>query len=567
MIPVAAVAAGTTRANPPVTAVAPRALAGDRLEPDDLPAPQPERARHEAIDLPAIPDFRLADTEPGFRAPRELEVRGKRVLGTELKVRGYVTWIYDCTAALASANPQVPPAQLRSAIESDPALCEYPKLYLGDTKDTPRSTSLWVVDMPRAPTRQERVMLSKDQLKAWPEVPHVAVGDYVVVTGTWALRSLHAEHNSGGLLVYKAIERAEPPAAAAASGPVAAPEAELPAVTAAPLRKVVDETVRDISIQHLNACNQALAAKRYDAALLACQAATKAWSGNHLAWYATASAHMGRSAWRDAKETSARAVVLRPDQAMYQLYSGIALYESAHQQARDDRARKDHQRPEDVTAEVTAGQLEAARGPLERAVRIGPELWRAHYYLGRVQRELDADRAAAEQFTLAIKTNPGYRFAYVALVELYRRWGYIDQSLVVATIGALHVPAADAGDLWLEIAMAYDAKSSDDKAIAALGKAIECKPGDANAKLQRGRIYVRKGDAVNARRDLEDVLESSDPRADTAKQLAAQMLEQLVGSAAANTKDQTLCSSATSPCRVVAAPHSGWGIPNPITRM
>ena len=36
--------------------------------------------------------------------------------------------------------------------------------------------------------------LSKDERKALPAVPTLAVGDYVVITGTWALASPHAEH-------------------------------------------------------------------------------------------------------------------------------------------------------------------------------------------------------------------------------------------------------------------------------------------------------------------------------------------------------------------------------------
>jgi len=569
--PVAAAVAGTTRGGPPVKLVppvaAPVAPAVGPLEPDDLPAPQPEVAHHDAVDLPTIPDFQLAVTEPGFRAPRELQVRGKRLLGTELKVKGYVTWIYDCAAALASANPQISPPRLRSAIDSDPALCEYPKLYLGDTKNTPRSASLWVVDMPRAPTRQERVMLAKDELKAWPVLPRLAVGDYVVITGTWAQQSPHAEHNSGGLLVYKAVELAAPSAPPAASEPADRELAAEPLVVAAPpLRKAVDASLRDVSIQHLNACNQAIAAKRYEAAIPACQAATRAWDGNHLAWYATASAYMARGAWRDAAETIDRAVALRPDQAMYQLYRGISHYELARLQAREELAARRGPRPDEGAIDVPPSKLDAARDALQRAIRLGPELWRAHYYLGRIHRDLDEDRAAAEQFTLAVKTNPGYRFGYIALVELYRRWGYVDQSLVVAALGAMHVPAADAADLWLEIGMAYDAKASDDKAIAALGKAIAIAPDNASAKLQRGRIYFRKGDTANARRDLEDVVRSTDERADTAKQLAAQMLARLAGESSASAVGRTTCNGPT-PCRVMAAPYSGWGQDNPVTRM
>lgn len=557
--PVAVVRAGTSRPNPPINVVAPVAPVvptGNDLEPDDLPAPQLEVAHFAAgFDLPAIPDFQLAPGEPGFQSPRELQVRGARLLGTEIKVKGYVTWIYDCGAALASANPQQSPSRIRQVIDSDPALCEYPKLYLGDASTTPPVASIWVVDMPRAPTQRERVMMTKDQLKAWPAVPKLAVGDYVVITGTWAVRSNHAEHNSGGLLIYRGVERAAPriatlTAAVAAAAPAAVAASEPTAATSPALRKVVDPERYQSSIEHLNTCNKAISAKHYDAALIACQAATRAWEGNHLAWYAMTSAYMAKTAWRDAAATIQRAVTLRPEVAMYQLYDGITCYEAA----RADGANSDS-RPGDGTR--LADSRNAAREALLRAIKLAPELWRAHYYLGRIYRELDDAGHAAEQFSQTIKNNPRYRFGYVALVELYRRWGYVDQSLIVATLGAMRVAPVDAADLWLEVAMAYDAKSADDKAIIALGKALASRPDDVHAKLQRGRIYVRKGDAVSAKRDLADVLKATGAADEPARQLAAQLLGQLDGGGAAASSQGSICNSADG-CRIRAAPYSGW---------
>jgi tetratricopeptide (TPR) repeat protein len=563
--PGAVVRAGTSRPNPPINVVAPTAPTGNDLEPDDLPAPQLEVTHFAAgFDLPAIPDFQLAAGEPGFHAPRELQVRGAPLLGTEIKVKGYVTWIYDCRAALASANPQLSPSRLRQVIDSDPALCEYPKLYLGDTRTTPPVASIWVVDMPRAPTHGERVMMTKDQLKAWPAVPALAVGDYVVITGTWAVRSIHAEHNSGGLLIYRGVERAAPriatlTAAVTTAAPAAAAASEPPVATSPPLRKVVDPGRYEISIEHLNACNKAIVAKHYDAALIACQAATRAWEGNHLAWYAMTSAYMAKTAWRDAAVTIQRAVTLRPDVAMYQLYDGITCYEAARAEVHADGPRPGQ-------GALLQASRDAARAALLQAVKLAPELWRAHYYLGRIYRELGDAGHAAEQFAAAIKGNPRYRFGYIALVELYRRWGYVDQSLIVATLGAMRVAPADAADLWLEVAMAYDAKSADDKAIAALGKALASRPDDVHAKLERGRIYVRKGDAVSAKRDLADVLKATGATYEPAKQLAAQLLGQLDGSASAAPSQGSVCS-ASDTCRIRAAPYSGWAADDRLSRL
>src|SRR5215470_117039 len=136
------------------------AFAGGKPEPDDLPGPQPEVAKDlknpAKVDLPPIPAFDLPATEPGFHTPRELRVHGKPVLGTEIKVKGYITWIYDCVATLATSNPRASRAQIELAIASNPALCERPKFYLGDARNTSRDASIWIVDVPRPPTRLER---------------------------------------------------------------------------------------------------------------------------------------------------------------------------------------------------------------------------------------------------------------------------------------------------------------------------------------------------------------------------------------------------------------------------
>jgi tetratricopeptide (TPR) repeat protein len=509
-----------------------RPPAGPRMEPDDLPGPQPEVARDGAkVEVPPVPEFELPVVEPGFHGPRELRVHGRSVLGTEIKVKGYITWIYDCVTALAAINPRADRAQILRSIDKDPTLCERPKFFLGDARNTPRDASIWVVDVPRPPTRAERGNRKPSELKGWwPEVPRLALGDYVVVTGTWALSSPHDEHNTGGLVVYKALEHVAPPAGPAATATAPAPPASEPdiaVVTRAPLRKPVGEPVRNASIEHLNACNKAITARQYDAAIAACQAAVKAWDGNHLAWYAWASAHMARSEWQKARDAVEHAVTLRPDHGMYQLYHGISLYEAERERVRDEQARKENKKPDDVTIDTSQLQLDAARDALRRAVKLAPDLWRAHYYLGRIYRDLDDVKREAEQFSATITTHPSYRFGYIALVELYRHWDYLDQALAVARLGTAHVPAAEAGELWFEVGMAHDARREDDKAIEAFGKAIAANPADLSSKFQRGQVYFRRADFANARRDLEEVASSNDPRTATTRPLASQMLKQI----------------------------------------
>jgi len=486
------------------------AVADDRLEPDDLPEPQPEVVRDAAaVALPALPAFELPAAQPGEHRPRELRVHGRRMLDSIVKIRGYVTWIYDCEADLKALYPGVKRQQLRTAIDHDPTLCGQPKFYLGDARDTDRDASIWVADVP-------------PQLR-------VAPGDRVVVTGTWATWSPHTERHMEGLLVFGSLERVAPDAVepAVAAPADAAPEPEVTIVTRPPMRKVIDEQARNVSVTLLNACNKAIAARRYNDALTECRAATGIWDGNHLAWYAWASAHLARSEWQAAAIAISRAVALRPDRAMYQLYDGIARYEAAVQQARDDAAHAQRKRPDEVALDPSRLALEPGRDALRRAVRINPALWRGHYYLGRLYRDLEDARRAAEQFTAAIAANPSYHHSYIALCELYRRWGYLDQALAVALRGAERVRPTDVADLWFEVGLTQDARHLDDKALEAFGKVLDTRPRDANARFQRGQIYFRKGDFAAAQLDLEDVIQSSDPRLAAAQPIAQQLLHQM----------------------------------------
>jgi tetratricopeptide (TPR) repeat protein len=515
LAPVQLTLAGDPHPNPAPRAVAAPAVAFER---DDLPGPQLEVATHAAgIEVPALPPFDLPATEPGFRSPRELRVRGRPLLGTEVKVSGYVTWAYHCAAVLELANPNATRAQIDAAIHADPTLCGPPAFSLGDTSATSRDASISVVSPDGKPGTRAAPPRGID-----PGATPLAPGDYVTVTGPWIVPAGATSYDRDGVLAWSAVERATPPATAAAAAAELQPmEMMIDGPPKIPMRRIVDEQTVDASIEHTNACNKAIVARQYETAIAECQAATTTWDGNHLAWYAWAGAHMARREWSPARTAIERAVALRPDLPMYQLYHGIVLYEAAHERARSEPSRK----PVSPTL-----KLDAARDALRNAIRLAPELWRAHFYLGRVFRELDDSRRAAAQFTATIKNNPAYQLAYIALIEIYRRWDYIEQALAVATLGTTQVTGADAADLWFEIGIIHDARRADDKAIEAFSNAMAARPDDAGAKFERAQLYLRKGDLASAQRDLRDVARSADPRAGVTKQLAAQLLGQLAAS-------------------------------------
>lgn len=171
-----------------------------------LKGPEAEvKAHNVKLDLPAVPAFDLpAASADGTHSVKELRVKGKKMLNTELSVKGYVTWVYDCPTAIR--QPGWTDKQTADYIEQNPDKCERPKFYLGDTPDTPPERSLWVVEVPREPSKLERKRLSRDELKNRPPVPPHAQGDELIVRGEFRLSSPRSERNSDGLLVYKSLK-------------------------------------------------------------------------------------------------------------------------------------------------------------------------------------------------------------------------------------------------------------------------------------------------------------------------------------------------------------------------
>jgi tetratricopeptide (TPR) repeat protein len=521
------------------------AAADPALEPDTLPVPPvPVIASKRKVELPSVPSFVLPRSESGVRDVRELRIRKKRLLDTEVTVTGYVTWIYDCARALV--KPGVSIAQAQAMIDETPGMCERPKFYLGSSPTASPAVTMWVVDLPRNPNKREREALTTAQLRARPDVPDFAVGDHVAVTGLFALSSPQGERATDGLLIYRSLGKVPPPTAAV---PLRPPPSEPTVVTTAPERVVVPVRMRDASIEHYELCNLAIRNKQLDAALTECRQATTQWKGNHLAWYAIGNIHAMREHWEAAARAYDEAVRLRPDQPMYQMYVGIARYEAAARAA--SALARDRPDPAAMLRELRAGPttidqlvfripriaatlctmepfasagIERARLALASAVKLAPGLPLAQYYLGRIYRDQDHAREAAEAFTAAIQHDPSLAEAYIALVEQYRTWAFVEQSLQVARQGTINVTGAIAADVWYELGMAEHANGHEAEAIAAFTRSLEIRPGHTQSTFQRGQLYFRTGELASAKRDLQDFVASAGPSLEFSKQIANSLL-------------------------------------------
>jgi hypothetical protein len=182
---------------------------------DKTKGPEAEVQKAEMkLNLPAVPAFDLpAAPSDGSHTVKEMRVKGKKLLETDITVKGVITWAYDCPTAIR--GPGVSAEAVQKMIDEDPSKCERPKFYIGDAAETPPEKSLWVVEVPRPYYKIELERLPREEIRHPPSdrcdpkdpkksaCPPYKVGDQVEITGTWKLTSPHSERNSDGLLVYK----------------------------------------------------------------------------------------------------------------------------------------------------------------------------------------------------------------------------------------------------------------------------------------------------------------------------------------------------------------------------
>ncbi len=164
------------------------------------------------LDLPAVPQFNMPAANPdGSHPVAEMRLKGNKFLDTEVRIKGYVVWMYDCATAIRT--PDMDDKEVERILRDEPERCNRRHLVLADSKDAATDRGVYVVDIPRHPREDEKKNLPKEELAAWPAVPEFALGQNVTVTGTWSLKSPGGFVDSTGLLVYKSmVDNDAPPA-------------------------------------------------------------------------------------------------------------------------------------------------------------------------------------------------------------------------------------------------------------------------------------------------------------------------------------------------------------------
>jgi cytochrome c-type biogenesis protein CcmH/NrfG len=284
---------------------------------------------------------------------------------------------------------------------------------------------------------------------------------------------------------------------------------------------------RNESVKAANDGAKAMGQNQWETAIERYQKAIERYRDNHSAWYYLGYAFSRKNDWKNAVDAAQHAVQISPGQSMYQMFFGLALYEKARQTAAERQATAQNKKAEEVTPDMSGVSFEKPLQHLQEAVKLNNDLWRAHYYLGRIYRDTGKVKEAAEEFTKALQAVPPQAAPWVALAELYRAWDYTEQALAVATagVGPNIVPDSnESGDLWYVLGMAYDDKSLYEKSVEAFTKALEQRRDLHVAKFQRGQAYYKLGKLPEAKRDLEEFSKTGGSSVSFSKAQAAKML-------------------------------------------
>ncbi len=177
--------------------------------------PEVEEVGGSKVDLPKVPTFEDPKPNPdGSHSAREMRLKGGAYLDTNVTIKGYVVWAYDCATALRT--PEMTEAELKRILTEEPERCDRPNFVIADNPNDPADKGVQVVDVPRALRADEKKTLPPEEIKAretsFKELPAFAVGDPVTVTGQWKQASATGFMNSRGLLVYANMKNDKAPA-------------------------------------------------------------------------------------------------------------------------------------------------------------------------------------------------------------------------------------------------------------------------------------------------------------------------------------------------------------------
>jgi tetratricopeptide (TPR) repeat protein len=189
-----------------------------------------------------------------------------------------------------------------------------------------------------------------------------------------------------------------------------------------------------------------------------------------------ANAYQKKEQWDKVASTCAKAEKLAPKHANFFFQHGLAL---ARQAVKGPTGWAD------------------AKGPLEEAIKLDPNLADAHFELAEVHLQLDDEASALQSYSKAIMTKADVLGFYGPLAELYIRLNFVDQAEQVLTQGLAFAKEGDKALFAIHSLLGdiYDRKRDQTKAVAsyeaakkACGQCIEA--GQQIAFFNLGAAYA-----------------------------------------------------------------------------
>lgn len=152
-----------------------------------------------------------------------------------------------------------------------------------------------------------------------------------------------------------------------------------------------------------------------------------------------------------------------------------------------------------------AGDTKGARQEFERAIALNPNFAAARVSLGLILAEAGESAAATEHLDRAIKLlgrDPDAAFPKYLRAKIYTEHDEIEKAAAELKDAVALRP--DFFEAWSDLGQARKALLDDDGAFAAFQKAVELAGGDPIARYRLGAEYLRRGNAREAVRHLEE---------------------------------------------------------------
>ncbi|HEX2889924.1 tetratricopeptide repeat protein [Vineibacter terrae] len=220
----------------------------------------------------------------------------------------------------------------------------------------------------------------------------------------------------------------------------------------------------------------------------------------------------GIYAWQRTEATAQQAAARKAaeEKAQADAEAKRRAEEAATRKAAEARARTetDKRQGDDATAprqaDAPSRPEAAARQPDKEEAAAPADQAQAHILRGAAYARAGAYDRAIEEYTQAIRLNPGDALAFYNRGDAFNAKGDYDHAIQDFTQAVTLRP-----DLALAFngrGVAYDGKDDADRAIQDYNRAIQLKPDYAEAFYNRGRAFKRKGDDDRAIQDYTQAI-------------------------------------------------------------